>query len=135
MHLFACQKNCQNQFRTILIYRIPTNFPNLGYISWTIYEYGLYSCLHQINKVWQYLVGVGHCYAWQVWVPYFIHFIYICILYTHHDIFLFFINFILDIPYMNINRSTTPAGQLWFVCLILLYVTYNKYFHIFLHTT
>ena len=24
-----------------------------------------------------YLGGVGHCYAWQVWVLYFIHFIYI----------------------------------------------------------
>jgi hypothetical protein len=31
---------------------------------------------------------------------------------------------------MNINRLTPPAGQLWFVCLILLYVTYNKYFYL-----
>ena len=39
------------------------------------------------------------------------------------------IYFILNILYMDINRSTTPAGQFWFVHLMLLYVTYNKYFH------
>ena len=40
------------------------------------------------------------------------------------------IYFILNILYMNINRLTTPAGQLWFVFLILLYMTYNKYFYL-----
>jgi hypothetical protein len=29
------------------------------------------------------LGGVGHCYAWQVWVPCFIHFIYTHICYVH----------------------------------------------------
>jgi hypothetical protein len=55
-----------------------------------------------------------------------------CVYYIHTMILLYFstIYFILDILYMNINRSTTPAGQLWFVCLILLYVTYNKYFYL-----
>ena len=55
-----------------------------------------------------------------------------CVYYIHTMILLYFstIYFILDIPYMNINRSTTPAGQLWFVCLILLYVTYHKYFYL-----
>ena len=55
-----------------------------------------------------------------------------CVYYIHTMILLYFstIYFILDILYMNINRLTTPAGQLWFVCLILLYVTYNKYFHL-----
>ena len=42
--------------------------------------------------------------------------------------FIDFIYFILNIPYININRSIIPAGQLWFVHSILLYVTYNKYF-------
>jgi hypothetical protein len=37
-----------------------------------------------------YLGGVGHCYAWLVWVPCFIHFIYTHMLCTHHDIFVFF---------------------------------------------
>ena len=55
-----------------------------------------------------------------------------CVYYIHTMILLYFstIYFILNILYMNINRLTTPAGQLWFVCLILLYVTYNKYFYL-----
>src|ERR1700733_1891373 len=42
----------------------------------------------------------------------FISFTYIC--YVHTMIFLYFstIYFILDIPYMEINRSITPADQL-----------------------
>ena len=55
-----------------------------------------------------------------------------CVYYIHTMILLYFstIYFILDILYMNINRLTTLAGQLWFVCLILLYVTYNIYFYL-----
>ena len=53
--------------------------------------------------------GVGHCYVWLVWVPYFIHFVYICILCTHHDIFVFFtIYFILNIM--------THVEVFWFIC-------------------
>jgi hypothetical protein len=55
-----------------------------------------------------------------------------CVYYIHTMILLYFstIYFILDILYMNINRLITSAGQLLFVCLILLYVTYNKYFYL-----
>jgi hypothetical protein len=55
-----------------------------------------------------------------------------CVYYIHTMILLYFstIYFILDILYMNINRLTTSTGQLWFVCLKLLYVTYNKYFYL-----
>jgi hypothetical protein len=54
----------------------------------------------------------------------------ICMLCTYHDIFVIFYHIlILNIPYMDINRSTTPAGQSWFVHLVLLYAIYNKYFH------
>ena len=74
------------------------------------------------------MLGGSHCYAWQVGVPYFIHFIFICMLGTHIDFSTIY--FILNILYMDINRSTTPLGQLWLVCLILLYVIYNKYFHL-----
>ena len=54
-----------------------------------------------------------------------------CVYYIHTMILLYFstIYFILDILYMNINRLTILAGQLWFVCLILLYVTYNIYIY------
>jgi hypothetical protein len=53
---------------------------------------------------------------------------YSYVTYVHTMIFLYFSNIYL-LPYMNINRSTTPAGQSWFVNLVLLYATYNKYFH------
>ena len=51
------------------------------------------------------------------------------IIYTPWYCYIFLL-YTVDIPYMNINGLTTPAGQLWFVCLILLYVTYNKYFYL-----
>ena len=60
----------------------------------------------------------------------FILFTYIC--YVHTMIFVYFSNiyFILDILYIDINKLTTLVGQLRFVRLILLYVTYNKYCHL-----
>jgi len=57
------------------------------------------------------------------------------IFYSYVCLYFSTIYFILNILYMDINRSTSPAAQLWFVHLIPLYATYDKYFHLTTTTT
>jgi len=52
------------------------------------------------------------------------------IFYSYVCLYFSTIYFILNILHMDINRSTSPAAQLWFVHLIPLYATYDKYFHL-----
>ena len=80
-----------------------------AFLSLYMWLIAIYNILNWLFGWYINLGGVGHCYAWQVWVPYFIHYIYIHILDTlcDHNIFVFFYNLL----YCALTWNGSPYGD------------------------